>query len=203
MFWATVTVLLITLYDDITQAISAGLWSPKRIFIEIWNWYYSLHVSLLKTEIKIYNTKLTSNWHHGAHVTSFPNEIKTNHNVHVHLPRLSNEFMMTSSIGNISSLPAFCEGNSPVNSHQYGHWRGVLMLSLIYAWTNGCVNNHDAGDLGHHRAHYDVTVMCNDYNKVIGKQHASSRAHSRLAPSQWETSLQSNAVSHWPGANLE
>ena len=30
-----------------------------------------------------------------------------------------------------------------------------------------------------------------------------TRADSRLAPSQWETSLQSNAVSHWLGANLE
>ena len=29
------------------------------------------------------------------------------------------------------------------------------------------------------------------------------RADSRLAPSQWETSLQSNAVSHWLGTNLE
>ena len=29
------------------------------------------------------------------------------------------------------------------------------------------------------------------------------RADSRLAPSQWETLLQSNAVSHWLGANLE
>ena len=29
------------------------------------------------------------------------------------------------------------------------------------------------------------------------------RADSRLAPSQWETSLQSNAVSHWLGANIE
>ena len=28
-------------------------------------------------------------------------------------------------------------------------------------------------------------------------------ADPRLAPSQWETSLQSNAVSHWLGANLE
>ena len=28
------------------------------------------------------------------------------------------------------------------------------------------------------------------------------RTDSRLAPSQWGTSLQSNAVSHWPGANL-
>ena len=31
----------------------------------------------------------------------------------------------------------------------------------------------------------------------------SLRADPRLAPSQWETSLQSNAVSHWLGANLE
>ena len=29
------------------------------------------------------------------------------------------------------------------------------------------------------------------------------RADSRLAPSQWETSLQSNVISHWLGANLE
>ena len=29
------------------------------------------------------------------------------------------------------------------------------------------------------------------------------RADPRLVPSQWETSLQSNAVSHWLGANLE
>ena len=29
------------------------------------------------------------------------------------------------------------------------------------------------------------------------------RADSRLAPCQWETALQSNAVSHWLGANLE
>ena len=30
-----------------------------------------------------------------------------------------------------------------------------------------------------------------------------NRADSRLAPSQWETSLHSNAVSHWLGAKLE
>ena len=30
-----------------------------------------------------------------------------------------------------------------------------------------------------------------------------SKADSRLVPSQWKTSLQSNAVSHWLGANLE
>ena len=31
----------------------------------------------------------------------------------------------------------------------------------------------------------------------------NSRGDSRFASSQWETSLQSNAVSHWLGANLE
>ena len=31
----------------------------------------------------------------------------------------------------------------------------------------------------------------------------SNRVHSRLAPSQWETALQSNAVSHWLSASLE
>ena len=30
-----------------------------------------------------------------------------------------------------------------------------------------------------------------------------NRADSRFAPNHWETSLQSNAVSHWLGANLE
>ena len=31
----------------------------------------------------------------------------------------------------------------------------------------------------------------------------NTRADSKSAPGQWETSLQSNAVSHWLGANLE
>ena len=47
---------------------------------------------------------------------------------------------------------------SPVNSPHKGQWRGDSMFSLIFAWTNGWVNNRDAGDLRCHRAHYDVTV---------------------------------------------
>ena len=49
---------------------------------------------------------------------------------------------------------------SPVNSPHKGLWCGALMFSLICAWTNGGVNNREAGDLRRHRAHYDVTVMC-------------------------------------------
>ena len=33
------------------------------------------------------------------------------------------------------------------------------MFSMIYAWTNGWVNNQYADDFRRHRAHYDVTVM--------------------------------------------
>ena len=50
----------------------------------------------------------------------------------------------------------------PVNSPHKGQWRGALMLYLICAWTNGWVNNGDAGDLIRHCAHYNATVMnCN------------------------------------------
>ena len=48
---------------------------------------------------------------------------------------------------------------SPVNSPHKGQWRGALVFSLIYTWTNGWVNNRDAGDLRRHWAHYDVTLM--------------------------------------------
>ena len=48
---------------------------------------------------------------------------------------------------------------SPVNSPHKGQWRGALMFSLICVWINGWVNNREAGDLRHYRAHYGVTVM--------------------------------------------
>ena len=41
------------------------------------------------------------------------------------------------------------------------------------------------------------------YIPYIDYAHGIPRADSRFAPSQWETSLQSNAVSHWLGANQE
>ena len=49
---------------------------------------------------------------------------------------------------------------SPVNSPHKGQWRGALMFSLIWVWTNDWVNNRDAGDLRCHRVHYDVSLLC-------------------------------------------
>ena len=48
---------------------------------------------------------------------------------------------------------------SAVNSPHKGQWLGALMSPLICPWIDGCANNRDTGDLGRHRAHYDVTVM--------------------------------------------
>ena len=63
-----------------------------------------------------------------------------------------------------SALLAICAGNSPVpvNSPHKGQWRGALMLSLIFARTNGWVNTGEAGDFRHNHAHYDVIVMLID-----------------------------------------
>ena len=60
-----------------------------------------------------------------------------------------------------SASLAICGGihRSPVNSLHKGQWRGASMLSLIRAPINGWVNNGEAGDLRHHRDHYEVTVM--------------------------------------------
>ena len=60
--------------------------------------------------------------------------------------------LMTSSNKNIFRVPG-------TNSPHKGQWRGALMFALICVWINGWVNTREAGDLGRHRAHYDVTVV--------------------------------------------
>ena len=59
-----------------------------------------------------------------------------------------------------SALLALGVGNSrsPVNSPHKGQRRGALMFSWICTWINGWYNR-EAGDLRHHHAHYDATVM--------------------------------------------
>ena len=60
-----------------------------------------------------------------------------------------------------SALLALCAGNLPVTGESPSQ-RPVTRsfdVSLICAWTNGLVNNCDAGDLRRHHAHHDVIVM--------------------------------------------
>ena len=61
----------------------------------------------------------------------------------------------------VFTLLALCAGNSPVTG-EFPSQRPVTQrfdVSLICAWIKGWVNNREASDLRHHRAHYDVTVM--------------------------------------------
>ena len=71
-----------------------------------------------------------------------------------------------------STLLALYAGNStvPVNSPHEGQWSGALMFSLICAWINDWVNNHEDGDLRQHCAHYDVNVMIILCFTVLGNQ---------------------------------
>ena len=57
---------------------------------------------------------------------------------------------------------------SPVNSPHKGQWRGALMFSLICTWINGWVNNHEAGDLRRHHAHYEAIVMSRRWVRNLG-----------------------------------
>ena len=40
----------------------------------------------------------------------------------------------------------------------------AFMFSLICTWTNGSVNNRNAGDLRCHHAHYDIPVITNSFD---------------------------------------
>ena len=66
---------------------------------------------------------------------------------------------MTSSIGNIFRVTGHLCGEFTSEFPTAMQWREGLMFSLTCVWINGWVNNGEAGYLGRHRAHYDVTVM--------------------------------------------
>ena len=69
---------------------------------------------------------------------------------------------MASSNGNIFRVTGPLCGEFTGHSTEFPAQRPVTRsfnVSLICAWTNGWVNNRDAGDLRRHHAHYDVTVM--------------------------------------------
>ena len=121
-------------------------------------------------------------------------------------PRFYVDVMMISPNGNIPHDCPFCEGNPPVIGG-FSSQRPVTQsfeFSLICAWTNAWTNYRDAGDFRPPRAHYDVTVIVTAYSSPrLNAGLANRRCDSRFAPSQWETALFCNDVSHWSGASLE
>ena len=73
--------------------------------------------------------------------------------------------MMTSSNGTIFRVTVLLcgefTGHRRIPVHK-GPWHGVLMFSLICAWTNSWANIGDTGDLRRHRAHNDIVMIRND-----------------------------------------
>ena len=65
-------------------------------------------------------------------------------------------------MGTCSTLLALWAGNSPSTSEFPSQKPVIRSFDVFFdlrLWTNCWVNNWDASDLRHHRAHYDVTVM--------------------------------------------
>ena len=74
--------------------------------------------------------------------------------------------MMTSSNGNIFRVTGHLGGE--FTGHRWiPHTKASDAELWCFIWSeheiNGWANNGDTGDLRRHRAHYDVTVMNNDY----------------------------------------
>ena len=62
----------------------------------------------------------------------------------------------------ISALLALGEGNPPVTGGFSSQMPVTRSFGVFFdvRLTNGGANSQDAGELKRHRAHYDVTVMC-------------------------------------------
>ena len=74
----------------------------------------------------------------------------------------------------------------------YLQFKNMMTVSFVFVYVN-ITNN-----LLHLWAYFSACLW-NMEVKMTGQY----RADYRLAPSQWETLLQSNPVSHWLGTNLE
>ena len=55
-----------------------------------------------------------------------------------------------------SALLALCEGNPPVTGGFTSKWPVTQSFDVFFDLRP---NKREAGDLGHHRAHYDLTEM--------------------------------------------
>ena len=88
--------------------------------------------------------------------------------------------MMTSSNG--KKIPRHWLFVRGTTGHQWipltkASEREALMFSLVCAWTNGWVNNRDAGDVRRHRCHYDVTAMHLDSLRILTNQNYHRLVH--------------------------
>ena len=80
--------------------------------------------------------------------------------------------------------------------------QGLYSTARVHNFFRPGRNGNSVGSEVTHRPMAAEINRCRLASDLDGRW-PRARADSRLAPIQWETSLQSNAVSHWLGANLE
>ena len=106
-------------------------------------------------------------------------------------------FMMTSSNGNIFRVTGPLWGG--FTGHRWiPHTKAsdveLWFFSLICAWTNGWVNNQDAGELRCHHAHYDVSVVSyvglNLSHHCICKWPSNKSPIEKCCHHKWKKSIQ-------------
>ena len=86
------------------------------------------------------------------------------------------------------------------------YWQSLSMRISSLWWPRhdiGCTNNDRCGSCPCSQSVTNSVSTTFRTYQLTTCARSSYSAASRLAPSQWETSLQSNVVSHWPRANLE
>ena len=87
------------------------------------------------------------------------------------------------------------------------HWNFNQKIEKNHSWkcTRKCkiVNFHSGLNFQQHHFNWLNISNFKSVQRAYSLCPWCHKADSRLVPSQWEMSLQSNAVSHWLGANLE
>ena len=118
----------------------------------------------------------------------------------------------------ICKCQPFCSGLNTLRSRQNGwHFADNIFQHNFFneKWLQGSNWQYTSfgSDDGLAPFRWQATIWTNDdiihwciyvspgFNELMGW--IFPRANSSFAPSQWETALQSNAVSHWLGTNLE
>ena len=120
--------------------------------------------------------------------------------------RSLSSLLLTASRGSLYVGRRIGGGGNLFTSTQLGVFRQIAVLIVSYTCTLYIII-YIYGTYIYVHIYMNSTDMSESCNNPFKLNHFKTvcicRADSRLAPSQWETSLQSNAVSHWMDANLE
>ena len=135
------------------QSSTSEIWRTALGSMEIYILFRSLIYSVISIDIFYYLMVNKSLWsiredgHKSLSSEQIQKKIKSTYKYHSRI--------MHDDVIKWKKFPRywpFVQGihRSPVNSPHKGQWRGTLMFSLICSWTNGWVNNREAGNLRRH-----------------------------------------------------